>query len=295
MRLRHIEIFHAIYTTGSITNAAELLRVSQPSVSKVLSHAEMQLGFQLFDRVKGRLIPTSEAEMLFDEVDKIYQQIRSINNTARNIKRSSKGTIRMGVTPALGFEAVPEAIADFHRDYPNVSFEVKTMHNDEVMQSLIEHKCDFAMLYSPKEMPGVESSKCADSELVFMYNKHWFDEARTSLQMSDLEDKEFIDIADSGPLADMLWTRMMKEGVRFSSEVKVQTYFIAARMVAKGIGFCVVDRHTAESNLCGDVAIASFEPKLTFDVCLLHLANKGIPKVAEAFIPYLKDTIASDF
>lgn len=47
MRLRHIEIFHAIYTTGSITNAAKLLYVSQPSVSKVLAHAELQLGFQL--------------------------------------------------------------------------------------------------------------------------------------------------------------------------------------------------------------------------------------------------------
>ena len=88
MRLRHIEIFHAIYTTGSITNAAKILHVSQPSVSKVLSHAELQLGFNLFDRVKGRLIPTDEAEMLFDEVDKIYQQMRSIKNTAQNIKKS---------------------------------------------------------------------------------------------------------------------------------------------------------------------------------------------------------------
>jgi DNA-binding transcriptional LysR family regulator len=57
MRLRHIEIFHAVYTTGSITNAAKLLYVSQPSVSKVLAHAELQLGFQLFKRAKGKLIP----------------------------------------------------------------------------------------------------------------------------------------------------------------------------------------------------------------------------------------------
>ena len=101
MRLRHIEIFHAIYTTGSITNAAKILHVSQPSVSKVLSHAEMQLGFDLFKRVKGRLIPTDEAEMLFDEVDKIYQQMRAIKNTAENINKSEYGQISIGVTPAL--------------------------------------------------------------------------------------------------------------------------------------------------------------------------------------------------
>ncbi len=98
MRLRHIEIFHAIYTTGSITNAAKILHVSQPSVSKVLSHAELRLGFQLFNRVKGRLTPTEEAKILFGDVDKIYQQLRSIKNTANNIKKSEFGSIKIGLT-----------------------------------------------------------------------------------------------------------------------------------------------------------------------------------------------------
>jgi DNA-binding transcriptional LysR family regulator len=87
MRLRHIELFHAIYTTGSITNAAKMLHISQPSVSKVLTHAELQLGFHLFERIKGKLILTKKAEILFGEVDKIYQQISSIKNTTRNIKK----------------------------------------------------------------------------------------------------------------------------------------------------------------------------------------------------------------
>ena len=46
MRLRHIEIFQAIRQTGSVSAAAQLLHVSQPAVSKVLQHAELQLGFQ---------------------------------------------------------------------------------------------------------------------------------------------------------------------------------------------------------------------------------------------------------
>jgi len=45
MRLRQIEVFHAVYSSGSITGAAALLNVSQPSVSKVLAHAEQQLGY----------------------------------------------------------------------------------------------------------------------------------------------------------------------------------------------------------------------------------------------------------
>lgn len=292
MRLRHIEVFHAIYTTGSITNAAKLLHVSQPSVSKVLSHAELQLGFKLFERVKGRLFPTNEAEMLFDEVDKIYQQMRSVNNTAENIKRSGYGSIRMGVTPALGFDVIPEAIVNFLKDFPTVNFEVKTVHNDEVMQALVEHKCDFALLYATKEMAGVAAAKCADSELVVMYPKTWFENSPKQLTLKELAGREFIDISDSGPLADMLWARILEENIQFSSHMKVQTYFIAARMVTKGLGFCVVDKSTAMANSSEDIAIASFDPQLTFDVDLLHLENRAIPKVVEEFIPYLKDAIS---
>ena len=65
MRLRQIEVFHAVYSCGSVTGAAEILNVSQPSVSKVLAHAEQQLGFPLFDRVRGKLVPTPEADRLF--------------------------------------------------------------------------------------------------------------------------------------------------------------------------------------------------------------------------------------
>jgi DNA-binding transcriptional LysR family regulator len=68
MNLRHIEVFHAVYTNGSVSAAARALNVSQPSVTKVLQHAELLLGFALLERTRGRLVPTEEAHALFDDV-----------------------------------------------------------------------------------------------------------------------------------------------------------------------------------------------------------------------------------
>lgn len=286
MRLRHIEIFHAIYTTGSITNAAKILHVSQPSVSKVLSHAEMQLGFNLFERVKGRLVPTNEAEMLFDEVDKIYQQMRSIKNTAENIKKTDYGNISIGVTPAFGFEALPSAIAEFQMAHPHVNFNLQTVHNDEVMQALFEHKCDFAVLFSPNKMAGIKALDCGVSELVMMYPTDMFEQAPSTL--TELEQQAFIDIGDSGPLGDLLWNRIMEENVTLHSTIKVQTYFIAARMVAKQLGVCVVDKFTAIENASERLSYSSFTPPLQFNMSILHLENRKLSRAAEDFIPYLK-------
>ncbi|WP_286272444.1 LysR family transcriptional regulator [Thalassotalea hakodatensis] len=286
MRLRHIEIFHAIYTTGSITNAAKILHVSQPSVSKVLSHAEMQLGFNLFERVKGRLIPTNEAELLFGEVDKIYQQMRSIRNTAENIKKTDFGNISIGVTPALGFDVLPSAITEFQTMHPKVNFTIQTVHNDEVTKALFEHKCDFAMLFSPPSLAGITSMKCASSELVVMYPKTLFPNCPSALSLSQLAEHTFIDISDSGPLGDLLWKRIMEENVTLQSTIKVHTYFIAARMVAKGTGVCVVDKYTAMGNMSDEIGYASFEPQLSFNVSLLHLEGRSLSRVADDFIPF---------
>lgn len=292
MRLRHIEIFHAIYTTGSITNAAKILHVSQPSVSKVLSHAEMQLGFHLFKRVKGRLIPTDEAEMLFDEVDKIYKQMRSIKNTAENIKKSEYGHINIGLTPALGFDVVPNAIAKYHEIHHKVNFNVQTVHNDSVMQALLEHTCDLAILFSPNVIPGVASIELAQSELVIVYPKASFPDCPDKLTLRELQDFEYININDSGPLGDLLWGHMMKENVILESPIKVQTYFVAARLVAQGTGVCIVDKFTAKGNLSENTAMASFDPPLSFSVKALYLENRSLSKVAEEFIVFLDKEIS---
>ncbi|NBO76272.1 MAG: LysR family transcriptional regulator, partial [Betaproteobacteria bacterium] len=75
MRLRHLEVFHAVMRAGTVSGAARLLHISQPAVSKVLQHAEAQLGLALFERVHGKFHPTPEARRLFAEVDKLHAEL----------------------------------------------------------------------------------------------------------------------------------------------------------------------------------------------------------------------------
>ena len=78
MQLRHIEACHAVLQTGAIARAARVLGVSQPAVSKLIKHAEQQLGFRLFERLKGRLVPTREATLLSPEIEKLFHQLDQV-------------------------------------------------------------------------------------------------------------------------------------------------------------------------------------------------------------------------
>ncbi len=78
MNLRQLEVFHAVMRAGTVTGAARLLGVTQPSVSTVLKHCEAQLRIPLFRRIGGRLQPTPEAEAILPDIEAIFARLDSV-------------------------------------------------------------------------------------------------------------------------------------------------------------------------------------------------------------------------
>jgi len=289
MRLRHIEIFHAIYTTGSITNAAKLLHVSQPSVSKVLSHAEMQLGFKLFDRVKGRLIPTHEADLLFEEADRLYQQMTTINDAAENIKNHDIGQISMALTPALGFDIIPSAVAAFRQKHPKISFDIQTIHNEQVLKHLLRHKSEIAILFAPQKFSGIKELLFGEGHLVAVYPKTLLPHCPEKLSLEEITEHPMISISDSGPLADLITQKLKENNLSITNAIKVKTYFIAVNLVKHGAGVCIVDEFTARGQQSDDIVIAELTEPLTFPIKGLYLEYKPLSKVTHNFLKSFKE------
>lgn len=102
MRLRHIEIIHAIMASGSISGAARRLNVSQPNISRVLAHAEQQLGFALFDRRPSGLLPTARAQQLMPEIDQLYLHLQRIDQLAQRLRAPPPQQLRIGAAHAIG-------------------------------------------------------------------------------------------------------------------------------------------------------------------------------------------------
>ncbi len=293
MRLRHIEVFHAVYTHGSITAAANALHVSQPSVSKVLAHAEMQLGFLLFERVKGRLIPTNEAALLFEEVDRIHQQLGTVRNAAENIRNNDIGRIALALTPALGFDVVPTALAEYQRLHPQIKLDIQTLHNDQVHKHLHRHKSELAILFAPPPLPGIEAIEFGQAEIVAVYPRGLLPDAPERVRLEDVLEHPLIGIWDSGPLADIVARAIEQHQLSPSHAMKVQTYFIAVNLVRCGAGVCLVDEFTARSQLTPAMGLARLAEPLTFPVRGLRLSHKPVSRALDNFIELLRQQFKS--
>jgi len=287
MRLRQIEVFHAVYSTGTMTNAAAKLNVSQPSISKVLAHAEQQLGYRLFDRVKGKLIPTPEAHQLFKHVRNVYDDVDRLRHVAQNLKATSAGRIRVAGTPAFGLEILPRAIATFREQHPDAVFEIETLHLDEIHHALQESRIDIGLAFDPSKHPGIRRTKLARARFLVLAPEGSGFEGKKSLSIDDLKDHPFIGLNGRGPLGQLLSKCLESGDVEPSVVAWTETYHIARALVASGAGITIADEITARSAMGGNVVKIPLEPAIKFDVTQLQLAETPLSLATKRFARHL--------
>jgi DNA-binding transcriptional LysR family regulator len=246
MRLRHIEVFYQVYREGSISAAARNLHVSQPSVSKVLRHAEDQLGFALFDRRKGRLYPTKAAEELYGEVSEIYDRVASLNRRAGNIRNRRGGHIRLGALPSLGFSVLPRLVAEMQSAKPDMSFDLATLHSDEMTAALLEKRFDLCVGFDADFDERIRCQAINSVGLSLLVPEGHFAGELTEAQPASVDGQNLIGLRDSGPVADRIEDYLSVHQIEASITVTVQTYYLAAELVELGAGIAIVDGFTAE-------------------------------------------------
>ncbi|MBL8265041.1 LysR family transcriptional regulator [Steroidobacter sp.] len=288
--MRQIEAFHAIYVSGSISGAARVLNVSQPSLTKVLQHAEQQLGFALFRRVKGRLVATDEAHVLFREVSDVHERLSSLRKTARNLRSGSAGNVRVSVLPALGLDLAPAAIAKLRKAHPGVTFDVMTQHHDEVLRSLYERRCEVAIAYAPAPHPRLKIIELCPAELVLMHRRD-APKVPARIELSWLKGKDIIGLSTSGPVGDLFAAALGKLQVIANEVISAQTFYLAAAMVRHDAGIAIVDEPTAYAMSNAQTDIKFFDPPMRFNVCAIHLEDRPLSQLARAFVQGMREQI----
>lgn len=246
MRLRHLEVFHAVMRTGSLSRAAELLCISQPAASKVLAHAERDLGLKLFKRAHGRLLPTREAELLYAETGHLFNNLENVRRLARNLKKHPEGHVRLGCLPSLGLSLIPRAVRDFRRQCPGVSLEIQTRHSDELLSLVLSRELDLAVVFDPPARPGVAAADLGRAAVVYLGPADG-PSAGGPVRLQDLDDQQWIGIGNTDPLGGLIAQACRELGIEERTPmIDARTYYVAAALADCGVGYALVDQFTAQ-------------------------------------------------
>jgi DNA-binding transcriptional LysR family regulator len=291
MNLRHIEVFHAVYVNGSVSAAARMLNVSQPSVSKVLRHAESLLGFPLFHRTAGRLIPTEDAHTLFGEVSEIQDRVLALREATRNLKRGAGSLLRVSALPSIALDAIPATVAQFLRKHPDTRFDLQTVHHADLLRKLYERETDMAVANVVPQGAPVDAHWLGAGELVVLYREEDMPGAPPRIGLEELAGRPLISLASSGPIGQLFSAEVQRLGVELNEVVSARTFHIATALVRLGVGMTVVDNLTARASLGPGLSMRPLKSRLTFDLNAMTLKDRPPTALGTAFLKSLARTI----
>ena len=249
MRLRHIEIFHAVMQAGTISGAAQMLHISQPAVTKVLQHCELQLGLQLFERIRGKLYPRPEAHRLFAETERLTRDLAGIRRLAATLKARSVETVRLVATPSLALSLLPPALVAWRAAFPHTQCELATQHSEAIVDILRIGEADLALSLRDPRHPNVVAEPIAEGALVAIARAGTWTPAqrRKPLALQELGTPQagFIGLQAHDPLGELIAAAFDAADCTPMCRTVVQTYQLARGLVESGGGMTLVDPFTA--------------------------------------------------
>ena len=296
MRLRHIEVFNAIMLTGSVSGAARLLNVTQPAASRTLKHAEIQLGFALFERTKGRLTPTSEALTLAPHIDSLFAQLDEVQRLEGNLKSGRVGgVLRILTVLALSYEVLPRAITLFRQSHPDTLISIVAQHSAQVVSSLVLQEADVGFVFSAASHPALTQDWLADGRIVCVAPKGLLTSKvvrRGWIELPDLAGMPVIGLDGRDPVGNSVGQALRASEVGLSHAITVQTYHAALALAHHGLGVALVDRCTALSADSSKVEVLSIEPAVSVPIHVLHPGNTPASVAMRAFVRCVREVVA---
>ncbi|HCH0794815.1 TPA: LysR family transcriptional regulator [Vibrio parahaemolyticus] len=289
MNLRQLEVFYAIMQAGTVSGAARLLHVSQPNVTRVLAHTEQQLGFALFERVKGRLVPTQEAKALLPEAEKVYQQLGQFRSLTNKVKQGTQH-LRIGAPPVLAAHLLAPTVALLSKEH-SISFELLTANRDELCSGLLKHELDLAIAFGEETPPAIMGHVLLKENLALIAPKSAAIPAEKNVILEELisDDLPIIGLDSRDPLGLLLHQTLSARDEHYQHAITVRSYSAAAELVKHQAGFAIVDPWTAKQYRQDDaVSVHALEPNMSFSVSILFAEHTPQSIATKQFITALK-------
>ena len=280
MNLRQIEVFRAVMLAGSVTGAARLLHVSQPGISRMLGHIELQLGLQLFGRSRGKLRPTAEAQVLYAQVQQVYQGVQRIDDCARALKTGQQLKLRVLASPSTGLALVPEAVARLARQYPSAHIYLETLLLRDIVQQLERQEADLAISTLAVDHDPLVATRIGRWSLACVFPAGHPFAAMASVKIDEVMKEPLIMFSEDTPQGRVILDWCAARGVRPLSQIEVRAGQVACALVASGAGIAVVDELTARAWRSDALHFRPLHRAPQFDVFAVH--NSHMPQSALA-------------
>jgi DNA-binding transcriptional LysR family regulator len=287
MNFRQLEAYRAIMVAGTVTQAARMLRVSQPAVSRLLAQLEDTVGFALFQRIKGRLVPTHEGMNLYREVEKAFLGLDKITERAKEIRELRSGHLQITSLPALSIGLLPKVIERFVCDRPEVNVSLQVCSTPRVLEWMAAQQSDLGFAAEPVDDPAYDIEYLSVDCVTVLPPGHRL-QSKEVITPADLQEESFVSLGRDHRTRFRIDAAFEAARVQRHMRFETQLTVTVCSFVLQGLGVSIVDPVTASDYADRGLVVRPFSEAIPFDFGIIYSAFRPRSQLAEEFVTELR-------
>ncbi|MGF6767886.1 DNA-binding transcriptional LysR family regulator [Paraburkholderia sp. GAS199] len=293
LNYHHAELLFHVLQARTLTDAAGALRISQPSVTKQLRLLESQLGVQLFKKEGRRLVPTTEAILLADEVGRTKASLASLNALAGSLKSGLEEKLIVCVIPTLAQILIPTVINEFRESYPGIHVDVKVENSWRTMDLAEVQQIDIGLCHPFREMHEVEETVLIKSEMVCVVRRDHALAGKSAIALSELRGNPIVNVEVTNDPTSVVKHAITTAGLDRDVVCTVTTATLACEIALSTEVVAIVDRLTAAAFHAHGVVTIPLPELPPRRISLLRPKHRPSSVFADSFVRVVNARVSS--
>jgi DNA-binding transcriptional LysR family regulator len=295
MTLDQLRTFQAVATAKSFSNAADLLHITQPAISKQIRALEAELDERLFERGRSAQL-TSAGTALLKHVERLSRIVTAAKEEIADLRELRGGHLSIGAAHSIATYVLPNLIETYRASYPKVNLSIESGWSLEIASRLLSHDLDFGLLVfvSPHVagFPQLKFVPLATTDLVFVASPNDPLTKKKKITWDDLKEASWILNQEGCVYRGYIESRLKERGQAFNVEVEVIGLELQKKLTQLGLGVSLLPKNFVTTELRQGTlkTLNTKEAMIQGYSCLVFRRDKYIHGAMKAFLKLLQET-----
>jgi len=286
MDINNLNAFIQVAETGSFSDAANKLHITQPAVSKRISTLETQLDTRLIDRISRKVALTPAGATLLPRAIAIISDLEDARRSLDNLSGDVSGRLNLAISHHLGLHRLPPILREFSQRYPQVTLDIQFLDSEVAYEAVAQGKIELAIITLTEQLSEkIHAQTIWKDPLAFV--------AATTHPLSQLEEVTLETLSKHGAILPELSTftgtiteRLFKEkGLGLNVSMTTNYLETIGMMVSLGLGWSVLPITLLNEQLC-ELKVGNI--KLERQLGAIHHTERTLSNSARAMLELLE-------
>jgi DNA-binding transcriptional LysR family regulator len=250
LNLHLLRLFATVAKAGSFSKAADILLLSQPSISKGVRDFELQLGCRLLDRTPRGVKPTREGLALMRHADAVFAAERAAEEELRALRSLDSGSLRIGASTTIATYFIPDYLGAFHARHPGIDLQLTSANTRDIAELMLAHEIEIGLVEGPVEEEGLKSEPWRTDEMALIAGpQHAFAQDRTAIDPKRIAHEILIMREPGSGSREVVAQALARLKIDPARTLEIGSTEAIKQVVAAGLGVAIVSTAAAKDQV----------------------------------------------